>query len=160
MNIHPILFVGLVGLMMSCDETRKVEAVPFSVTDIDPIPVDTTAFTDPTPSAEQALLASVPEIGTMTLSALRSDVQVIYTELGVPHLFGADKRDLAIVLGYLMAKDRYWMMDLGRHLGAGRVSELLGDLALETDIKQRNLGIRAVGQRIYRFLSSQRRFIA
>ena len=55
-----------------------------------------------------------------------------------------DRADLARALGFVMAKDRFFEMDLARRLGLGTVSALLGDAALETDMESRVMGMTFV----------------
>ncbi len=157
MVFRTLLILAATLAATACDESRTVEpSAPMDAVR-EPIVLDPSPVISSTPSPEQMLLETIPEMDARVMTGLRNDVQVVYTELGVPHLFGSDRADLSLVLGYLMAKDRYWMMDLARRLGAGRVSELLGDLALETDIGQRNRGIHEVGKRIYAFLDPDRK---
>ena len=56
-------------------------------------------------------------------------MHVVRTEFNIPHL-RSHRNDMALVHGYLVASDRYWMMELGRRLGQGRVSEIFGSAAL------------------------------
>ena len=44
-------------------------------------------------------------------------------------------------LGYVHAQDRLWQMELLRRAGAGRLSEIFGELTLETDKFFLSLGI-------------------
>ena len=51
------------------------------------------------------------------------------------------------MLGYLLARDRFYNMDLVRRLAQGRVSELFGDVGLSTDIGL-GLGMGLVTERL------------
>ncbi len=44
----------------------------------------------------------------------------------VPHVYGATRSDTMFGAGYVSAEDRLFMMDVLRHVGRGRSSELLG----------------------------------
>ena len=81
---------------------------------------------------------------TRALQGLRCEVQVLRTEGDRPHIYAHDRADLARALGFVMAKDRFFEMDLARRLGLGTVSELLGDAALETDMESRVMGMTFV----------------
>ena len=48
---------------------------------------------------------------------------------GVPHVYGATRSDTMFGAGYVSAEDRLFMMDVLRHTGRGRLSELLGPSA-------------------------------
>ncbi len=79
--------------------------------------------------------------GEMNLSGLGSDVEVYYTEHGIPHIYGEKEVDAYRALGYVHAKDRLWQMELLRHVGGGSLSELFGPDLVETDIFLRTIGI-------------------
>ena len=105
--------------------------------------------------AEQALIEGVPETAAIRLPGLTAEVHVVRTEGDIPHVYAADRLDMARVQGYLVARDRFFMMDLARRLSQGTVSELVGDLVLNVDITSRNQGMRHAAQRVLMSLSDQ-----
>jgi penicillin amidase len=105
------------------------------------------------PAENQALIESVGSTETVLVPGLVSDVHVIRTEGGVPHVYASNRLDLARITGFVQARDRYLMMDLARRMGRGRVSSLLGADALEIDRESRGTGIAFVAQRIHEGLS-------
>lgn len=66
-------------------------------------------------------------------SALYHDVEVYRDEWGIPHIYGYGEEDLMFALGYVQAQDRMIQMDLVRRIARGRLSEILGLAALDTD---------------------------
>jgi penicillin amidase len=64
---------------------------------------------------------------------LESNVTVYRDEWGVPHIYGHGEPDIFYALGYCQAQDRMIQMDLVRRLAKGKLSELVGPEALETD---------------------------
>ena len=89
------------------------------------------------------LRGSLPEIdGERTLAGLAEPVEVIRDEHGVPHIVAGSEEDALFALGFVHAQDRLWQMEMNRRLGAGRLSEVLGSPALETDRLLRVLGLR------------------
>ncbi len=62
------------------------------------------------------------------LPRLAGRVEILRDARGVPHLYAERERDLYAVLGFLQAADRFAMLDLLRHLGAGRLAEWAGNL--------------------------------
>ncbi len=105
-------------------------------------------------NAEQLIL-SVNEHETRNLAGLSSVVQVLRTEGNVAHIYANNRRDLSFVHGFVTARDRYFMMELTRRLGLGRVSELIGDAALETDIESRGSGMTLVADRVAAGLTAE-----
>jgi len=97
--------------------------------------------------------------GNVPLADLQSDVQVIRDDRGVPQIYADNALDLMRAQGYLHAEDRFFEMDLRRHVTAGRLSELVGadDDALKTDAVVRTLGWRRVAQQELERLTPQAR---
>ena len=82
----------------------------------------------------------------MSLSDLDGTVTVMRDELGVPQIYADTTDDLFRAQGYVQAQDRFFEMDLRRHITAGRLSELVGANpdALQTDEVIRTMGWREV----------------
>lgn len=85
----------------------------------------------------------------------RCDALVARTEGDVPHIYARDREDLARVLGFVMARDRWFEMDLARRLGLGTVSGLLGADALETDMSSRASGMTFVAEQVLSTLTAE-----
>ena len=95
---------------------------------------------------------SVPDRSrTVDLAGLGGQVTVLRDARGVPEIYADDPGDLFRVQGYLHAQDRFFQMDLRRHVTAGRLSELVGANAdaLRADSAVRTLGWRRTAQREY-----------
>ncbi|RAY10632.1 penicillin acylase family protein [Actinomadura craniellae] len=101
---------------------------------------------------------SFPELGgRATVPGLSGDVTVHRDKWGVPHLYADDGADLVRAQGYVHAQDRFWEMDLRRHITTGRLSELFGETALETDKVVRTLGWRRVAEQELALIAPQTR---
>ena len=87
---------------------------------------------------------SVSEGTTASVAGLSCPAHVLRTEGNVPHIFAHDRADLAFATGYVFATDRYFFLDLARRLSLGRVSALLGDAGLESDLAARATGMTHV----------------
>jgi penicillin amidase len=88
------------------------------------------------------LRRSLPQTeGVASLSGLTAPVEVVRDRHGVPHLFGADIRDLARAMGYVHAQDRLFQMELTRRLGSGRLAEVFGAEAVAQDRVARRSGL-------------------
>ncbi len=84
---------------------------------------------------------------------LRCDAHVLRGPGSVPYIYAQDRADLARVYGFVQARDRFFEMDLARRLGRGKVSELLGADALESDMESRSSGMTAVSERLLTVLT-------
>lgn len=89
----------------------------------------------------------LPQIeGTLTLPGLSGSVEVIRDRWGVPHIYAGSSPDLFFAQGFVHAQDRLWQMELNRRTAQGRLSELFGELALETDRAVRAFGFNRLGR--------------
>lgn len=120
----------------SCGTTPE----PTDAGAIDAAPDGGGADTGPADPAPPAPLDSVPQTERWTLPGLGATAFVVRTEMDVPHVYASDRLDALRVLGFVMARDRWFQMDLTRRLSEGRISELLGDQALSTDLENRMTG--------------------
>lgn len=84
-------------------------------------------------TTERDLIRDLPATETYHSSSLQKEAHVVRTEGNVPHVFAATRHDAAYVLGFTTARDRFFMMDLARRLGTGKISELLGNAGLSSD---------------------------
>ena len=84
--------------------------------------------------------------GEIQAAGLDGPVEIYRGAFGIPHIYGESHHDLFYVQGYVHAQDRFWQMDMWRHQGAGRFSELLGNAMLDTDKFLRTLGWERVAK--------------
>lgn len=90
---------------------------------------------------------SMPQTdGSVTLRGLDAPVTVVRDSAGIPQVYADTSADLFFAQGYVQAQDRFFEMDFRRHLTAGRLTELFGRDALETDMFVRTLGWRRVAE--------------
>lgn len=75
------------------------------------------------------------------LPGLKEEVKVYFDERMVPHVFAKNDADLYYMQGYLTAKFRLWQMEVQTHSAAGRVSEIVGEGALDNDRLNRRIGM-------------------
>ncbi|MFO7911373.1 MAG: penicillin acylase family protein [Desulfotignum sp.] len=86
--------------------------------------------------------AALPVIdGNLPLDGLASPVTVYRDAHGVPSITAGNEGDLYRAVGYVMAQDRLWQMDLLRRVTLGRLSEIFGDSLVEVDLLMRALKI-------------------
>ncbi len=91
---------------------------------------------------------SLPDYsGTYTVPALTAPVEIVRDSYAVPHIFGESDADVLFGLGFAHAQDRLWQMELMRRTAQGRLAELFGPEALESDKLLRALDIYSISQR-------------
>lgn len=87
--------------------------------------------------------------GTLQVSGLTSEVEVIRDALGVPHIYADTVEDLFIAQGFVHAQDRFYQMDTWRHISSGRLSEMFGSSQVETDAFLRTMGWATLAETQY-----------
>ncbi len=84
-------------------------------------------------------------------------MQVLRDDHGIPQVYADNSADLFYAQGFVQAQDRFFEMDFRRHVTAGRISELLGEKTVETDMYIRTMGWRRVAAREYDLLEPSTR---
>jgi len=84
--------------------------------------------------------------GQIELAGLASTVNVVRDDLGIPTIYGDSDTDLMFAQGYVHAQDRFWEMDVRRHITAGRLAEMFGESQVPTDSFLRTLGWRRIAE--------------
>lgn len=77
--------------------------------------------------------------GEIHLQGLQKEVKVITDRRGMPHIYAGSEQDLYLAVGYIMARERLWQMDLIRRATTGELSEIFGEDYVETDLFLRAL---------------------
>ena len=94
--------------------------------------------------------ASLPQTtGSITLDGLSGPVDVKRDSYGVPQIYASSDADLFMAQGYVQAQDRFYEMDVRRHMTSGRLSEMFGKGQVKDDEFLRTLGWDRVAQKEY-----------
>jgi penicillin amidase len=93
-----------------------------------------------------APFTELDESARYEVPGLSGHAHVVRTEHDVPHVYASNRLDAMRVTGFVMARDRFFQMDMTRRLSQGRISELLGDAALSTDLQNRQTGATHIAQ--------------
>ncbi|MCF7833507.1 MAG: penicillin acylase family protein, partial [Candidatus Marinimicrobia bacterium] len=84
------------------------------------------------------------------LRNMTAPAEVYRDQYAIPHIFAETEEDLYRAVGYVMAQDRMWQMDLIRRGTTGQLSEIFGDDLIETDALMRALRISEKSEKILR----------
>ncbi|MCK8481457.1 penicillin acylase family protein [Psychroserpens algicola] len=79
--------------------------------------------------------------GNVLIKGLSAPVTIHYDEQFIPHIFAENDADLYKAQGYITAKHRLWQMEFQTHAAAGRLSEIVGESALNYDRQERRRGM-------------------
>jgi penicillin amidase len=80
--------------------------------------------------------------GTVTHASLEKPVRVARDDWGTPHIFADNEADASFALGYVMAQDRLFQMEVFRRLSQGELAEIAGPLAVPVDAIIRSFRLR------------------
>ena len=73
------------------------------------------------------LRSTLPDYdGDMTIPGLNDKVEIIRDSYGMPHIYARMDEDAYFALGYCMAQDRLFQMDMVRRAAKGKLSEIFG----------------------------------
>jgi penicillin amidase len=76
-----------------------------------------------------------------TVAALGAKAKVVRDASGVPHIQAKTERDAYAALGFCMAEDRLWQLDVLRRIACGRAAEILGAPFVRHDALVRTVGV-------------------
>ncbi|MGW0842514.1 penicillin acylase family protein [Streptomyces sp. NPDC002787] len=94
--------------------------------------------------------ASFPQTkGSITLDGLSGPVDVKRDGNGIPQIYASSEEDLFMAQGFVQAQDRFYEMDVRRHMTAGRLSEMFGESQVDNDEFLRTLGWHRIAEEEY-----------
>ncbi len=90
---------------------------------------------------QQAEGSAIQYPSQQLLTGLRDSAVVEFDDQLIPHVFASNDYDLYFIQGYTAAKHRLWQMDFQTRLASGRLSEVVGERAIELDRYYRRIGM-------------------
>lgn len=78
---------------------------------------------------------------SLSIPGIKDKVTIVYDSALIPHIYANNEEDLFRAQGFITAKNRLWQMEFQTHAAAGRISEIIGKVALDFDRTQRRLGM-------------------
>lgn len=101
---------------------------------------------------------SIPQSsGSITVEGVNNPVEITYDLMGIGQIWAESEYDGYFALGYLHASDRMFQMDMSRRMAQGTMSEILGEITLESDKQQRMVGHNRIVNAAISNLSEQNR---
>jgi penicillin amidase len=88
------------------------------------------------------------------IPGLEGKVAVLFDSAMIPHIYASNEGDLFRAQGYVAAYLRLWQMEFQLQASAGRLSEIVGERAIDYDRLQRRLGIPYAAENAYQALKS------
>ncbi len=78
----------------------------------------------------------------ITNSTIEKSIEILLDKREVPHIYAKSLTDALFAQGYMVAKHRYFQMDMMSRASIGRVAEVAGPSRLSYDIGQRRKGMK------------------
>lgn len=82
------------------------------------------------------------------IPGIKSEVEVLFDDYAIPHIYAQNEEDLWQALGYIHAQDRLFQMEMLRRVSGGRLSEVFGKDMLEVDQFFRSLGFKNYAKKV------------
>src|SRR5882672_9374673 len=95
--------------------------------------------------------------GAVFVAGLSKPAAIARDALAVPYIDAVTEPDALFALGYVHAQDRLWQMTFNRRISQGRIAEIAGSAALDTDRFLRTLGIYRAAQSVAQRLDPETR---
>jgi penicillin G amidase len=111
-----------------------------------PLPALGPTFNPATGAWTMAADAAPVENQTLTIPGLQQSVRVTFERDGTAHVVAQTDADLFLAVGYVHARFRLFQMDLMRRQGEGRLSQVVGKAALDSDRFELQLGLLRTAQ--------------
>jgi penicillin amidase len=93
------------------------------------------------------LSSLLPDIdGSVVTSLVKEETQIIRDKWGVPHIKAENAKDAYFALGFTLAQDRLFQMELQRRVARGELAQILGPGLVDVDKMFRTLMLRHRGE--------------
>jgi penicillin amidase len=94
----------------------------------------------------------LPENWHLPQAGLQDSVHVRFDDRWVPHIFAQNEHDLYYAQGYITARMRLWQMETQVRKAGGRLAEVAGPAAVESDRFFRRMGMRWAAERAVAYM--------
>lgn len=92
-------------------------------------------------------LRRVPPAHGSRHAAVAAHVRIERDPLGIPHVHADNEPDLFFGFGFATAQDRLFQLDYLRRKARGRLAEILGPEALDSDLLHRTIGLAHIAEK-------------
>ena len=100
-----------------------------------------------------------PVSGDLVATELSAPVDVVRDGNAIAHIEATSHADAALALGFTHAQERMWQMEVLRRTAQGRLAEMFGEPAADTDVFLRTMGMARTAERSLAALKPETRAI-
>src|ERR1019366_3894391 len=93
--------------------------------------------------------------GVRKLVGVKGKIQIERDTLGIPHVHADSDRDLFFGFGYATAQDRLFQLDYLRRKASGRLAEIMGPEAIDSDVLYRTIGLAHIAEKEWTTLPAE-----
>ncbi len=97
----------------------------------------------------------LPQTSGTIEADVQAKVEIYRDEYGIPHIIASSMEDLFYGQGYAQAQDRLWQMDMNRRGVAGKLSEILGEDMIDTDVFTLTVGFYRAAEKNYELMNAE-----
>ena len=102
------------------------------------------------------LRASLPKLdGEIDSSEISADITIERDAMGIPTIRAENRVDLAYGTGFAHGQDRFFQMDLTRRQPAGELAEIIGEVALAVDKRNRFHRFRSRAKEVIALMTAE-----
>lgn len=105
------------------------------------------SFLSPTNGFWANIELKSPKNTTISIKGPKEIVNIYFDNRRVPHIFAKNDADLYFAQGYVVARERLWQMDFISYAASGRITELIGEKALNFDRYNRRIGMLSAAKK-------------
>jgi len=87
-----------------------------------------------------------PISGSEKIKGIQEEVEILWDNWGIPHVYAKSLNDVYFTQGYLHSRHRLWQMETFRRLISGELSELIGKATLLSDKYYRTIGLHRLAK--------------
>lgn len=84
--------------------------------------------------------------GQLVIAGIAKPIKIVRDEKGMPYIHASNERDLLFGQGFATAQDRLFQLQLMLLQAQGRLCELAGQAARDTDVRMRTIGIHRLAK--------------
>ena len=88
-----------------------------------------------------------PISGSEKVKGIQEEVEILWDNWGIPHVYAKSLEDAYFTQGYLHSRHRLWQMETFRRLISGELSELTGEATLLSDKYYRTIGLHRLAKK-------------
>ncbi|MFW9895319.1 MAG: penicillin acylase family protein, partial [Candidatus Thorarchaeota archaeon] len=85
--------------------------------------------------------------GSEKVKGILEEVEILWDNWGIPHIFANFANDVYFAQGYIHARHRLWQLEFFKRVTSGALSEIVGEATLDRDKHYRIIGLHRIAKK-------------